>query len=185
MEKRKVDGIHDNAVISWNGRAFVTSDISDPVLYNVFFDQNLPDVTKKMLLSINETNLQGKDLGDVIPCDCLNSAAIYALKNQLFDEWRGGCESADADGCLHGELLAENVVPSCVQEAEDYMNAVEYGDSERNLLFGNLYGKKIAWRWPVEIHIDGECAKLTDLAFDAVKRIFEQMLDDECICGTW
>lgn len=181
----KCDGIHDNKEISWNGRAYITSDISDPTLYDVFFDAALPEEAKRMILSINETNLQGKDLGDVIPCDHLNSAAIFALKNQIFDEWRGGCANIDADGNLYGEILAENVVPACVHEAEDYMISVGYGDAERNLLFGNLYEMKISWKWSLEVRIDGEDAKLTDLSFDAVKKIVEDMLDNECYCGMW
>ena len=181
----KYDGIHDNKEISWNGRAYVTSDISDLLLFDIFFDAALPEEVQATLFNINEVRLRGEDSDECIPCDCLNAAAIYALKNQIFDEWRGGCKNADKDGCLCGELLAENIVPACVHEAEDYMASVGYRDEERNRLFGNLYGLKISWKWPLKVRIDGEPAKLTDLAFDAVKKIIEQMLDNECRGGMW
>lgn len=171
----------ENRSVSWSGRAHVVSDISDPVLFDVFFDANLPEEAKRMVLSINETNLRGEDLGDVIPCDHLNSAAIYALKNQIFEAY----ESGDPDNCRHGKLLAETIVPACLQEAENYMSEIGYADKERQELFGKLNQMSISWEWPVEICIDETAAQITDLNLSELKKVLEQMLDDECICGMW
>lgn len=185
---KKYDGMTDNAEISWNGRAYIVTDISDPVLFDVFFDPHLDEVTKKMLRSINETNLQGKDLGDVIPCDCLNSRAIYALMNHITDVLENQAPNEPPvakDGSMRGVIFAEEVLPDCIREAEEYLAEIGHEDTAREELFGSLNRKTIGWVWPVEIRINGEDSRLTDLKIDAVRKILEEMLYKEYKAGMW
>ena len=186
--KVKYDGIHDNAEITWNGRAFITSDISDEVLFNIFFDPDLVPETVSMLKTINQSNLEGKDLGDVIPCDCLNTSTIEAISRHIHDVLASPLDTTvhiDGAGCLSGEIYAEEVVPDYVHYAEEYLTEVGHEDTARNELFGNLYKKSIKWKWPVEITINGKKAYITDLKTDAVTRILDSMLYCEANHGMW
>lgn len=170
----KYDGISDNAEITWNGRARVVSDISDPVLFNVFFDPHLPDYAKSMILSINKTNLQGKDLGDVIPCDHLNSSAIYAIERQI------------QEGNTSGTVTASEIIPDFVRQTMEYLEEIEFDDMGKvNGLAHKLENLSISWEWPVEITINGEAASIDDLGPKAINKIMEDMLVKECICGAW
>ena len=170
----KVDGFNDNAEIYWNGRAHVVSDISDPVLFNIFFDPALPEHAKRMVISINKTNQEGKDLGDVIPCDHLNDATIKEIIRQI----QGGNTS--------GTVLAKDVLPAFVYQTREYLEAVGFDDIGKiNGLIHRIESLRIDWQWPVEIHIDGTEASLEELKPAAIDKIASDMLCNECVEGMW
>ena len=178
--KMKYDGIHDNAEISWNGRAYVVSDISDDVVFSVFFDP---------LKTINQSNQEGKDLGDVIPCDCLEAATINTIINRVMDTLEHPMADPDTHidekGHMRGKILAEEVIPDYVRQAEEYLTEIGHEDEARNALFGSLNKLSLEWEWPVDITINGEEADLTCLKPDAVRKILSDMLYNECQHGMW
>lgn len=187
--KMKYDGIHDNAEISWNGRAYVVSDISDDVVFGVFFDPHLDDQVVSMLKTINQSNQEGKDLGDVIPCDCLEVATINAIINRVMDTLEHPMADPDTHidekGHMRGKILAEEVIPDYVRQAEEYLTEIGHEDEARNALFGSLNKLSLEWEWPVDITINGEEADLTCLKPDAVRKILSDMLYNECQHGMW
>lgn len=160
--------------VSWNGRAYVVSDISNPIVYNVFFDPNLSEYCRKMILSINKTNQQGKELGDVIPCDHLNASAIYAIERQV------------QEGKTSGTVTAGEILPDCFRQTLEYLEEIEFDEMGKiNGLANKLESLSISWTWPVEITINGKKASIKDLSPRALNKILDDMLLHECVCGSF